>query len=221
MSLRPRIVLVEDDAFVREGLSAALSSSGYDVVAAADGRELPSLLDPVPDAVLLDIGLGEGPDGFELAATVRQALGIPVVFVTAADELDERLRGFEVGADDYLVKPFHVDELLARLAAVLRRAGRTGESASVGDVTVDLERRTAKRGTHTLDLTPIEFDLLVALVLARGRAVAKRALLRTIWGYDDPNTHVVEVHISALRRKLERHGRRVVITERDGYSLVR
>ncbi len=215
----PRLVLVEDDLALREALTASLGAAGFLVEARADGLDLDELrVRFQPDLALLDIGLGEGPDGFELARRM-QAAAVPVLFVTAADRLEERLRGFDLGADDYLVKPFATAELLARVRAVLRRSGRLRAPARrIGDVVIDEERRTVERGGVPVELTKTEFDLFGALARSPGRVFSKAQLLSLVWGFDGYDPNLVEVHVSALRRKLEASGPRLVHTERgEGY----
>lgn len=215
----PRILLVEDDRTVREGLAAALAANGYDVVAMADGRQVEQALQThPPDIAVLDIGLPTGPDGFEIAALLRAERGLPVIFLTAADAEEDRLRGFDVGADDYVVKPFSVRELMARLQVVLRRTGITRSSLRVRDVVIDLVDRQVRRNGARVALTPIEFDILAALASTPGRPWSKRQLLAHVWGLDRYAPHLVEVHVCSLRRKIEEHGSRVVATARGvGY----
>ncbi len=220
-----RILFVEDDTSVREGVTAALESFGYEVRPLVDGTGLAEVMDDFqPHLALLDVSLPRGPDGFELAATIRARSTVPVFFLTAADSIENRLRGFDLGADDYLVKPFSTRELAARLRAVLRRSGSEGDDAilAAADVKLDLNTRSAWRGDNELRLTPTEFDLLATLAASPQRVWPKRALMLEVWGTDVHAPHLVEVHISALRRKLEAHGPRLIVTRRDGgYSLVR
>jgi DNA-binding response OmpR family regulator len=131
------------------------------------------------------------------------------------------VRGFDLGADDYLVKPFSTAELVVRIRAVLRRVGRAVvHLVRLGDVQIDLTSRSAMRGDHDLALTPTEFDLLAVLTSEPGRVWTKRELLEEVWGVVDHAPHMVEVHISGLRRKLEEHGPRIVVTRRGGgYSV--
>ena len=217
----PRVLVVEDDATVRDALVAALGAEGYLVEALPDGAAIDVVLDGFrPDLIVLDVRL-PGPDGFALGRRVRGESDVPIVFLTAADTLDDRLQGFDLGADDYLTKPFSVAELLARIRALLRRSGRlSSDTWQVADVLVDEGARMVRRGEVDIDLTRTEFDLLVAMGRRRGRAVSKEHLLAAVWEFDSYDPNLVEVHVSALRRKLEAHGPRVVHTVRGvGYVL--
>lgn len=191
--------------------------------ALADGRDVPSELDGFrPDLVLLDVWLPDGPDGFGLARLVRSRGDVPILFLTAATSLDDRLTGFSSGGDDYVTKPFPMPELLARIHALLRRAGRVRSAVHrVGDLLVDEGARTVLRDGEPIALTPTEFDLLVALVRQRGKVLSKPRLLALVWDRDDHHVNVVEAHVSALRRKLEERGPRVVHTVRGGGYVVR
>lgn len=218
----PRVLFIEDDPSLREAVTVSLRRAGFEVRAEPDGS---GLVDAVaafhPDLALLDVRLPEGEDGFELAVRLRAMAEIPVVFVTAADAIDERLRGFEIGADDYLVKPFATSELLARIRAVLRRSGRlVSPTHEVFGLLVDEVNRTARRGGHELQLTKTEFDLLLILSRTPGQVFSKTQLLSLVWGFEGYDDNLVEVHISALRRKLEAYGGRLIHTERgEGYVL--
>jgi two-component system, OmpR family, response regulator len=218
----PRLLLVEDDHALRSAIVAALEATGYDVSAIVNGTGLIAAAESHhPDMAILDVRLPEGPDGFELAERVRVDLGIPFLFLTAADTLQERLRGFEAGADDYLVKPFAMAEFLARVRAVLRRAGRLASSTfQVRDLVVNEATRVVTRNGNVVDLTKTEFDLLCTLARRPGEVFSKVQLLSLVWGFADFAPNLVEVHVSALRRKLEAYGPRLVHTERgEGYVL--
>ena len=207
---------------VGDGISAALRTCGFVVNAEADGSDIEAVIDAFqPDVGIFDIGLPRGPDGFELAARLRSRAGVPLLFVTAADSLDDRLHGFEVGADDYLVKPFALAELLARLRAVLRRTDRlTSPSWEVRDLVVNEADHVAVRGGAVLDLTQTEFELLCVFVRSPRQIFSKPQLLSLVWRLDEYDPNLVEVHISALRRKLEAHGPRLIHTVRGaGYEL--
>ncbi len=220
MDSAPRLLVVEDDAAVREGLSAALSGSGYSVRSEPDGTALSSTVASYrPDLAILDVRLPRGPDGFDLGAWLRAETGIPIVYLTAADALGDRLRGFDVGADDYLVKPFSMAELLARVRAVLRRGGRvTSATFEIRDVLIDEANSLVRRAGEVIELTKTEFDLLCVMAREPGRVFSKVQLLSMVWGFDQYEPNLVEVHMSGMRRKLEAHGPRIVHTERgEGY----
>lgn len=218
----PRLLFIEDDRSLREAVTVSLRRAGFEVRPEPGGSELEDALTAFrPDLAILDVRLSDGESGFELAARLRARAEIPIVFVTAADAIDDRLQGFAVGADDYIVKPFATSELLARVRAVLRRSGRlVSPTREVFGVLVDEVNRTARRGDHELALTKTEFDLLVVLSRAPGQVFSKTQLLSLVWGFDGYDDNLVEVHISALRRKLEAHGGRLIHTERgEGYVL--
>jgi DNA-binding response OmpR family regulator len=217
-----RVLVVEDHAPVRDGVTAALRSDGFDVQSLADGSMLMAALEQYrPDLVVMDVYLPEGDDGFVLAERIRDVGGTPLVFLTAADSVSDRLRGFTVGADDYIVKPFSIAELLARIRAVLRRAGRlSSNTVQVRDLVVDEASRAVLRNGQRVDLTPTEFELLRALLRPPGRVLSKAQILSQVWGFDAYDPNLVEVYISALRRKLEAHGDRLIFTERGkGYVI--
>jgi DNA-binding response OmpR family regulator len=218
----PRLLLIEDDQSLREAVTVTLRRAGFEVRAEPDGSGLAHAVAAFhPDLAILDVRLPRGEDGFGLAVRLRTMAEIPIVFVTAADAIDERLRGFEVGADDYIVKPFVSSELLARVRAVLRRSGRlTSPTYQVFDLLVDEANRTASRSGRDLQLTKVEFDLLAVLSRTPGQVFSKAQLLSLVWGFDGYDNNLVEVHISALRRKLEANGGRLIHTERgEGYVL--
>jgi two-component system, OmpR family, response regulator len=215
----PRVVLVEDEEPVRQAVERALRREGITVTGFSDDPGVNAVLAAAPDLAVLDVLLPSG-DGFELARELRAARDLPIVFLTARDTVEDRLGGFALGADDYLVKPFALEELLARVRAVLRRTGRLGTAIEAADVVVDEQAGVANRGGSPLELTPTELRLLAYLVRQRGLVLSKHQLLTQVWGYDAYDPNVVEVHISALRRKLEAHGPRVLHTVRGlGYRL--
>ncbi len=221
-SRRARVLVVEDDGPIRSALDVALRGEGYEVRAEADGTCISDVAAKFrPDLAILDVRLPVGPDGYEIARLLRRAGDLPLLFLTAADALESRLAGFEAGADDYLIKPFSMAELLARGQALLRRSGRlTSSTWQLDDLVVDEAARTVVRGAHQIELTHIEFTLLCVLIRHHGRVLSKVQLLTQVWGFDAYDPNVVEVHISALRRKLEADGPRLLQTVRGlGYVL--
>ena len=216
----PRVLIVEDSVAIREMVVEALADAGYVSGGRVDGGGLEDVLAAFrPDVVVLDVML-PGRDGFALIDVVRSYGDAGIVLLTARDALEDRLRGLDSGADDYLVKPFEIAELLSRVAAVLRRKGRVSSAIQLGDLVLDLDAATASRAGAVLDLTATELKLLFYLADQRGRVVSKDQILNAVWGYDAYDPNLVEVYISALRRKLEAHGPRVLHTVRGiGYRL--
>jgi DNA-binding response OmpR family regulator len=213
--------MIEDDRSARESVGAALTQMGYLVEGRPTGEDLEEILTAFrPDLAIIDINLPSGPDGFALARQVRASAGVPVLFLTAADGIESRLSGFEAGGDDYLIKPFAMAELLARIRAVLRRSGRLKSPIlEIRDLVIDEEAKTVVRAGQVLELTPTEYELLCALARSPGKALSKAQLLSQVWGFDAYDPNVVEVHVSSLRRKLEAHGPRLIHTERGrGYE---
>ncbi|MBD8611444.1 response regulator transcription factor [Frigoribacterium sp. VKM Ac-2530] len=215
-----RVLVIDDDPALLSSVVAALGAEGFAVKGLPDGSELPEALRAfVPDLVVLDWML-PGASGIRLAATVRTSSDAAVVMLTARDELDDRLRGFAEGVDDYVVKPFSVAELLARIGAVLRRRGRIPAVIEVADLVVDPEASVTTRSGVALDLTATEQRLLTFLAESRGRTVSKTQILTQVWGYDDYDPNLVEVHLSSLRKKMEREGPRLIHTVRGlGYRM--
>jgi DNA-binding response OmpR family regulator len=216
------VLLVEDDPFTREVLAAALAGAGYDVHAEPDGSRVERIaMTFCPDIALIDMHLGDSVNGITVARRLRAAKEVPFLFLTAATGIDDVLGAFQAGGDDYVVKPFVMAELLARMRAVLRRFGRTGRTVlQVSDLLVDIEAHMAVRGGETLDLTHREFSLLAMLARHPGIVLSKLQLLTEVWGFEHYDLNVVEVHISALRRKLEERGPRLIHTVRAvGYVL--
>lgn len=222
MGVNPaRVLVVEDDATIRTALSAALAGEGWEVRAEPDGRGLAGVLAEFrPDLALFDVGLPDGPDGLGLARQLRAATDAPILFVTAADSLDDRLAGFEAGGDDYVIKPFAVAEVIARARVLLRRAGRLASAVwQAGDLVVDESDHSVVRDGTAIALTPTEYQMLLALIQRPGSVLTKHQLAGRGWEFG-ADANVVEVHMSALRKKLEQHGPRVIHTVRGaGYVL--
>jgi DNA-binding response OmpR family regulator len=203
-----RILVIEDEVPMRTVLKDILDSEGFRVMTAADGETgLEKALNEKPDLILLDIMLPKL-DGFALCAELRSlAIAVPVLMLTAKGQVEDRVAGLDVGADDYLVKPFSTDELLARVRALLRRVQRQSRvvtALTMGDVHIDLVKQTARRGRATLHLTSKEFAMLRLLADAGGEPVTRDRFLDVAWGYTAfPTTRTVDNHIASLRAKLE------------------
>ena len=220
-----RILVVDDDQAVRESLRRALILEGYDVEMAADGSEaLRSLAQSAPDAVVLDLQMPDV-DGLEVCRRLRSSGdATPVLMLTARDAIGDRVEGLDAGADDYMVKPFDLAELFARLRALLRRKtpSEVAEVLRFEDLSLDLMSRTSKRGDRAFTLTKIEFELL-ELFLSHPRQVMTRdVILDLVWGYDfDSGTNSLAVYVGYLRRKTEEGGEpRLLQTVRGvGYVL--
>jgi|SRR5579875_822521 len=218
-----RILFVEDEPAIRESISGALAREGHRVHAVADGDGLEALVERFrPDLAILDVML-PGRDGFALAVQLRRLSDLPILFLTARDAPPARLRGFHVGGDDYVTKPVFLEELLARVRALLRRAGRlTSPVIEVADVLIDEDAALVTRAGEPVEVTATELRLLCYLARNRGRVLSKLQILTQVWGYEDYDPNLVEVNISALRRKLERGGERLIHTVRgQGYVLRR
>jgi DNA-binding response OmpR family regulator len=202
-----RVLLVEDEHLLREAMRDALRHAGFRVEALADGAAFDQRLALFrPDVVVLDVML-PGRSGLALATHARRHSQAGIVFVTARDGVHDRLAGFDIGADDYVVKPFVVAELIARLRAVLRRAGRLQSSTmQVADLIVDDEVGLVQRGDEQIEVTATELRVLAYLCRNHDRVLSKTQILTQVWGYDDYDPNLVETYISTLRRKLEAGG---------------
>jgi DNA-binding response OmpR family regulator len=218
-----RILVVDDDPKLREYVAAGLVESGGECATASDGESALELLNNDPgrfDLILLDVML-PAKTGWELLNDLRErGQETPVIFVTARDTVEERVKGLKLGADDYVIKPFAFSELLARIEVVIRRR-RMLPPIEVRDIRLDLGKRAAYRSDHRIDLSPREFDLLLGLVRAEGRTLSRADLLRDVWGFErEPETNLVDVHIGRLRRKLDRYGPALIETVRgSGYRI--
>ncbi|RLV48661.1 DNA-binding response regulator [Nocardioides mangrovicus] len=220
MSATARLLLVEDDESIRTSLAAALRARGFEVLALPDGDSLEAALERfAPALVVLDWML-PGRDGPALVTVVRRRSAAGIVMLTARESVTDRLRGFDVGVDDYVAKPFVTEELVARIRAVLRRLGSIPARVEVDDLVIDEAAGAVTRGGERVALTATEFRLLTHLAAHRDQVLSTAQILTQVWGYDDYADNLVQVHISALRRKLEAHGERLVHTERGlGYVL--
>ena len=228
-----RILVADDDQAVRESLRRSLTFNGYDVTLASDGVEAMDAMATSPDLVLLDVNM-PGIDGLEVCRRIRAAGSeVPVLMLTARVEIGDRVLGLDAGADDYLPKPFALEELLARVRALLRRGRRSSpdssspgdtseESRTFADLTVDPATRTVRRGERGITLTRTEFELLWVLIQRPRRVLSRELILDEVWGYDFPTTaNSLEVYIGYLRRKTEAEGEpRLIHTVRGvGYVL--
>ena len=209
--------MVEDEAAVRRAVLAGLRQEGFAASGFADAVEPDMILACAPDLAVLDVRLPSD-SGFALARRLQARSEVSIIFLTARDAVADRVEGLELGADDYVVKPFALEELLARIRAVLRRSGRLSTVLEVGDLLIDEHGGWVKRRGQEIPVTTTELRLLAFLVRHRGQALSKDQLLTQVWGYDAYDRNLVEVHVSALRRKLERAGPRVIHTVRGiGY----
>jgi two-component system response regulator PrrA len=220
----PDVLVVDDDEDIRVSLDRGLRLSGFDVRTAADGESaLQAVAGRVPDCIVLDVGL-PGRDGVAVVESLRRdGVTVPVLMLSARTSVDDRVTGLAAGADDYLVKPFALAELVARLRALLRRVPTPGPSAlTVGPLAVDPARRRVAVDGASVELTRREFDLLETLARNSGIVLSRERLLELVWGYDFAvDTNVVDVFVSQLRRKLEAGGAlRLLHTVRGiGFSL--
>ncbi len=222
-----RILLADDDRAIREALTRALVLEGYDVAQAPDGATALSLIESFkPDAAVLDVMM-PNVDGLTVCRVLRSEHNrLPVLMLTARTETPDRVAGLDAGADDYLAKPFDLDELLARLRALLRRARPDDESGSqplqIGDLRIDPTARRVWRNQREVDLSKTEFDLLELLVRNQGIVLEHSTIYDRIWGYDfGPDSKNLAVYISYLRRKLEvDNDTKIIHTVRGvGYTL--
>ncbi|MHA0856655.1 response regulator transcription factor [Paenibacillus sp. CMAA1364] len=225
--MRSTILLIDDDEKIISMLRRGLAFEGYDVLTAANGADgLNMLLKSEPDLVVLDVMMPKI-DGFEVCRRIREGGShIPILMLTAKDEIEHRVKGLDLGADDYLVKPFALEELLARVRALLRRKPEPNEQGgqilSYEDIIVDLDAREVLRSGIRLELTAKEFELLYLFMQNPKRVLSRDLIMDKIWGYDySGESNVLEVYIAMLRQKVEEHGgKRVIQTIRGaGYIL--
>ncbi|MDK2944661.1 MAG: hypothetical protein PWQ24_1376 [Mesotoga sp.] len=212
-------MVVEDDIHIGKLLRMELGHEGYEVEVLTDGKEaLKHLEKELPDLLILDVML-PGLDGFSVLEEIREYIStdLPVIMLTAKGEVKDRIRGLKSGADDYLPKPFVIEELLARIEAVLRRKGKV-ERISYFEITLDMQSREAFLNGEPLQLSKTEFDLLAVLLSNAGIVMSKERLLEKVWGSEDwGNPNVVEVYINYLRKKLGKTGERIKTVRGSGY----
>ncbi|HUZ80985.1 MAG TPA: response regulator transcription factor [Gaiellaceae bacterium] len=224
-SARARVLVVDDERNIVELIATALDYEGFDVRTAADGGQaLAAVLAFAPDLIVLDVMLPDI-DGFELQARMRSSgQSVPVLFLTARDAVEDRIRGLTLGADDYMTKPFSLEELVARVNAVLRRtsgAAAGSHRLSFSDLELDEETREVRRGVRSVHLSPTEYSLLRYLLVNPRKVLSKAQILDHVWHYDfGGDGRIVETYISYLRRKIDADGPPLIHTLRGvGYSL--
>ena len=203
-----RLLVIDDEANLRHTVSYALRQEGYEVLTAADGDEgLAVFRQAAPDLVILDVML-PGQDGFEVCRRLRRESDVPVVMLTARDTELDKIVGLEIGADDYLAKPFSMRELIARVRALLRRSSRRADAELPATldrdgISVDAARREVRGPAGPIELTPKEFDLLVRLMSRPGQVFTREQLLAAVWGVDQPaDSRTVDTHVKTLRERL-------------------
>lgn len=213
-----RILIVEDDEMIADIISRGLNKKGYQCECVYDGDEAAGLLEKNRyDLILLDIML-PGADGYELMEYIRD-FGIPVIFITARTRLEDKVKGFKLGADDYITKPFELAELAARVEAVLRRYHKLQDKISVAGMEIDTLSRTVKKNGQPVELTAKEYDLLLVFLRNRNIALYRECIYEEVWGGEfDPDSRTVDIHVQRLKRKmgLERH---IISVRGVGYRL--
>lgn len=238
-SSRPTVLVVDDEANIRDAIAFSLRREGFDVLIATTGPEGVELAQRNPDVILLDIML-PGIDGLEVLRRVRATSNVPVLMLSAKGDEIDRVVGLEIGADDYITKPFAMRELIARIRAIVRRVGMTNENAPTavhqpvvttagsrihaGNLIIDIASRTVVDMGKVVELNPKEFDLLVYFSRHPGVVLSRDALLREVWGYEyRVDTRTVDVHVRWLRTKLEENPampRRLLTVRGSGYRFV-
>ncbi|MBA3906473.1 MAG: response regulator transcription factor [Pseudonocardiales bacterium] len=221
--MKSRVLVVDDDPALAEMLTIVLRGEGFDTAVVGDGtRALPAVRELRPDVVLLDLML-PGMNGIDVCRAIRTESGVPIVMLTAKTDTVDIVLGLESGADDYVVKPFKPKELIARIRARVRRTEtEPAEQLAIGDVTIDVPAHQVIRAGEPIGLTPLEFDLLVALARKPRQVFTREVLLEQVWGYRHAaDTRLVNVHVQRLRSKVERDPEHpeVVLTVRGvGYK---
>jgi two-component system response regulator MtrA len=222
-SLKGRVLIVDDDAALSEMLTIVLRNEGFDPVVCPTGdRALGMVRDHRPELVLLDLML-PGKDGIDVCREIRAESGVPIVMLTAKNDTVDVVLGLESGADDYIVKPFKPKELVARIRARMRRYDEPApETLKIGDLLIDVAGHTVRRGDEAINLTPLEFDLLVCLARKPWQVFTREVLLEQVWGYRHAaDTRLVNVHVQRLRAKVEKDPEQpeIVLTVRGvGYK---
>lgn len=225
--MREHILVIDDDEKITSMLRRSLAFEGYSVTTANNGAEgLKQMLAMEPSLLILDVMMPQM-DGWEVCRRIREGGStVPILMLTAKDEVADRVRGLDLGADDYLVKPFALEELLARIRSLMRRRGDAAEQKTnrtqYDDITLDLDTREVIRSGKTIELTTKEFDLLHLFLQNPKRVLSRDIIMEKIWGYDySGESNVLEVYIALLRQKLEEHGgKRIIQTVRGaGYVL--
>ena len=212
-----RILIAEDEIAINKMLCMNLNITGYETIPMYDGQEVLDYLSSAgtADLAIVDVMMPKV-DGFSLLASLMQHQ-IPVIFLTARGDLESKIKGLTGGAEDYIVKPFEMLELLVRIEKVLSRFGKTEEVLELDGVTLDMQKRRVIRGGEILSLTPIEYDLLCSLARNKNIALSREKLLHEIWGFDfEGETRTVDVHVASLRKKT---GVRIVAVPKVGYRL--
>lgn len=203
MARRPMVLVVDDDASIRTALCDELAAAGCDTVEAADGEEgIARFTEVSPDLVLSDLAMPRA-DGFALLRSIRRQHRTPIVVLSVRGGESDKVRALDLGADDYVTKPFSLPELLARVRTQLRRAAPPPTAFRFADLAVDLETRRVVQGGRDVHLTPTEFAILEVLVTHAGRPVSARQIIAKVWGAAEATSDTVRVHVGSLRRKLE------------------
>ena len=220
--MKGRVLIVDDDPALAEMLGIVLHGEGYDVSHCGDGAQaLSAFRQAKPDLVLLDVML-PGMNGVEVCRRIRNESDVPIIMLTARTDTVDVVNGLEAGADDYVSKPFKPVELVARVRARLRRGDDAPETVTIGDLTIDLAAHSVRRGDENISLTPLEFDLLLALARKPWQVFSREVLLEQVWGYRHAaDTRLVNVHVQRLRSKIEKDPEKpeIVLTVRGvGYK---
>lgn len=225
-----RVLIIEDDAGAAEAVALKSAASGYEVTVAPNGSQgLKAFNDTSPDIVILDLMLPDM-DGTDVCRQIRAQSGTPVIMLTARAEEASKIVGLEIGADDYVTKPFSPKELISRIKAVLRRSGATPPAPRVASaiyqaagLSLDLERHEVLCDGDPVRLTPTEYKLLALLIRNAGQVVSRETIIKELWGYEGFSDNLIEIHIGNLRRKIEaqpRRPRRLITVRAFGYKLL-